>query len=150
MEALEKEAIVIIRNWSHFTDRIRSIELTLKEHYFPLTNKISLVPPCQTNVKVSKIETFTLQHLKYKERYENLVKEKELYLSVFETTDLSDIERELIIYMSNGITPLNYARMIDFEPIFKIYQIQYSAVKKLVKRYNELTVNDYGAEKIKN
>lgn len=139
MESLEKEAIVIIRNWTHFTDRICSLELTLKEHYFPLSNPLSLAPPSKTNLNTSKIETFTLQHLKYKERYEKLLQEKNLYLSIFDSTDLSNIERNLIIYMSKGVTPLNYARLMNIEPLFKIYQIQYTAVKKLVKKYTELT-----------
>lgn len=138
MDLLEKEAIVIIRNWPHFTDRIRSLELALKEQCFSLTIPLSLTPPSKTNIKISKIETYTLRHLKYKERYEKLIEKQKLYLEVFESTELSDIERELILYMSKGITPVNYARMIGLKPLLGIYHIQYAAIKKLVKRYSEL------------
>lgn len=146
MDLLEKKAIDVIRNWPYFTERICSLELTLEEHNYKLTNTLSLTPPSRTNATFSKVESFTLQHIRYKERYERLIEERDIYLSVFDSTDLSDIERDLIHFMAKGITPLNYARMTKFEPLFKIYQVQYAAVKKLAKRYSELTEPLNGAD----
>lgn len=146
MDLIEKKVIDVIRNWPYFAERVCSIELTLEEHNYKLTNTLSFTPPSHSNANFSKVESFTLQHIRYKERYERLIAEKNLYLSVFESTDLSELERDLIHFMAQGITPLNYARMTKFEPLFKIYQVQYAAVKKLAKRYSELTENINGAD----
>lgn len=137
MNTQEKKALEIIRNWSYFLEKIETLYIKLKEDYYPLTNTLSFTPH-GSGGNQSKVEIYTLNYIAKKEKYKRLVDEKNFYLKVFECSQLSNIERDLISVMAKGITPVNYARLKKIQPIESIYSIQYSAIRILVEKYNEL------------
>jgi hypothetical protein len=135
MTESEKKVIEIIRNWQLRKERIEILKRKIESHSYKVTTEISLAPGRAKGLNISQVEQFSINMINYKKRLEMLILETKLYELIFNQADLSKTERDLIKSMVLGMNPINFARINNIIPNYKIYKIQNSAVKKLLEEY---------------